>query len=103
MNGRQHAASSPGIHNTNGKREKGVVEKLLNSYGFLECSSTNYRVFFHYSEFDGDPNMLLIGGTLYKYLIFNMIYFFSTASIVNILFRLLFSILIVKLHDCSCF
>lgn len=59
MNGDQHVVSSPGIHNR--KREKGVVEKLLNSYGFLECSSTNYRVFFHYSEYDGDINKLVVG------------------------------------------
>ena len=47
------------IHN---KKEKGVVEKLLNSYGFLECASSGSRVFFHYSEYDGDPNDLNFGG-----------------------------------------
>jgi len=46
------------IHN---KKEKGVVEKLLNSYGFLECASSGSRVFFHYSEYDGDPNDLNFG------------------------------------------
>ena len=48
------------IHNN--KKEKGVVEKLLNSYGFLECASSGSRVFFHYSEYDGDPNDLNFGG-----------------------------------------
>lgn len=45
-----------------GKKEKGIVEKLLNSYGFVECSTTGNRVFFHYSEFLGDPNHLQVGG-----------------------------------------
>jgi len=46
---------------THNKKEKGVVEKLLNSYGFLECASSGSRVFFHYSEYDGDPNDLNFG------------------------------------------
>jgi cold shock CspA family protein len=38
-----------------------VVEKLLNSYGFIECASNNLRVFFHYSEYNGDPDGLAVG------------------------------------------
>lgn len=64
LNGRQRATSSPTPPNgkTYSKKEKGVIEKLLNSYGFVECASTGGRVFFHYSEYDGDPNNLLVGG-----------------------------------------
>lgn len=79
INGRQRATSSP-IHpsriNQNdsqqqqqqqqyyGNKEKGIVEKLLNSYGFVECATTGNRVFFHYSEFEGDPNHLQVGDCL---------------------------------------
>jgi len=75
MNGRQRATSSP-VHpshlNQNdshqpqyyGKKEKGIVEKLLNSYGFVECATTGNRVFFHYSEYEGDPNQLQVGDCL---------------------------------------
>lgn len=48
-------------HTAAPKGEKGVVEKLLNSYGFIECASNNLRVFFHYSEFHGDPDDLEVG------------------------------------------
>jgi len=58
----QNSTTPNGMHSK--KKEKGVVEKLLNSYGFVECSSTGYRVFFHYSEYVGDPNDLLVGDCL---------------------------------------
>lgn len=69
LNGRQRATSSPNPPNNQntpyyGKKEKGVVEKLLNSYGFVECATTGNRVFFHYSEYEGDPNNLLVGDCL---------------------------------------
>ncbi|XP_057296405.1 cold shock domain-containing protein E1-like isoform X2 [Hydractinia symbiolongicarpus] len=66
LSGRQRATSSPTPPNgtTYSKKEKGVIEKLLNSYGFVECASTGGRVFFHYSEYDGDPNNLLVGDCL---------------------------------------
>lgn len=65
-NGSQKGTSTHKNNNVNGsvihnKKEKGVVEKLLNSYGFLECASSGSRVFFHYSEYDGDPNDLNFG------------------------------------------
>jgi len=68
-NGSQKGTSSHKLTNLNGsvihnKKEKGVVEKLLNSYGFIECASTGSRVFFHYSEYDGDPNDLMFGDCL---------------------------------------
>ena len=70
-NGRHRTTSSPHPLTTssnsyttinNGQKEKGIIEKLLPSYGFVECASTSYRVFFHYSEFEGDPNDLAVGG-----------------------------------------
>ncbi|XP_066924328.1 cold shock domain-containing protein E1-like [Clytia hemisphaerica] len=75
-NNRQRSTSSPvtvsqandspsSQHNQYyGKKEKGIVEKLLNSYGFVECATTGNRVFFHYSEFEGDPNHLQVGDCL---------------------------------------
>lgn len=42
-------------------REKGVIEKLLTSYGFVQCSDRKGRFFFHYSEYKGALNSLKIG------------------------------------------
>lgn len=71
VNGRHRTTSSPNPYaNTNGSttqaqtQEKGIVEKLLSSYGFVECASNGSRVFFHYSEFAGDPNDLVVGDSL---------------------------------------
>lgn len=87
--GRQRATSSPvqpsqqqmsdsQHHQYYGKKEKGIVEKLLNSYGFVECSTTGNRVFFHYSEFEGDPNHLQVGGK--TCLLFMSMFIFFLAS-----------------------
>lgn len=83
LNGRQRASSSPTNPSNNhsqsqyyGKKENGIVEKLLNSYGFVECATTGNRVFFHYSEYEGDPNNLIVGGILshfFKFHYFNWI------------------------------
>lgn len=76
-NGRHRTTSSPHPLTTssngyttlnNGQKEKGIIEKLLPSYGFVECASTSYRVFFHYSEFEGDPNDLAVGDCVQFYL-----------------------------------
>ena len=40
------------------KRETGVIEKLLKSYGFIECAEREDRLFFHYSQFHGISEML---------------------------------------------
>jgi len=65
-NGSHKATSSNKLNGSiiHEKKEKGIVEKLLNSYGFIECASTGSRVFFHYSEYDGDPNDLMYGDCL---------------------------------------
>lgn len=45
-----------------GLRETGVVEKLLSSYGFIQCSERQARLFFHCSQFNGNLQELNIGG-----------------------------------------
>ena len=56
----QSPTSSP--NKNNDKYERGVIEKLLNSYGFVECVSNNQRVFFHYSQYNGNAQDLIVGG-----------------------------------------
>lgn len=45
-----------------GLRETGVVEKLLSSYGFIQCSERQARLFFHCSQYNGNLQELKIGG-----------------------------------------
>uniref|UniRef100_A0A3Q3RY30 Cold shock domain-containing protein E1 n=1 Tax=Mastacembelus armatus TaxID=205130 RepID=A0A3Q3RY30_9TELE len=47
--------TAPGI------RETGVVEKLLTSYGFIQCSERQARLFFHCSQYNGNLQELKIG------------------------------------------
>lgn len=42
-------------------RETGVVEKLLHSYGFIQCCERALRIFFHYSQINEDPEDLNVG------------------------------------------
>lgn len=42
-------------------RETGVVEKLLHSYGFVQCCDRDARLFFHYSEYAGNLDTVKIG------------------------------------------
>lgn len=42
-------------------RETGVVEKLLHSYGFIQCCERDLRIFFHYSQINEDPEDLCVG------------------------------------------
>uniref|UniRef100_A0A673MQ23 Cold shock domain-containing protein E1-like n=1 Tax=Sinocyclocheilus rhinocerous TaxID=307959 RepID=A0A673MQ23_9TELE len=44
-----------------GVRETGVVEKLLASYGFIQCSERQARLFFHCSQYNGNLQELKIG------------------------------------------
>ncbi|XP_043103927.1 cold shock domain-containing protein E1 isoform X3 [Puntigrus tetrazona] len=44
-----------------GIRETGVVEKLLASYGFIQCSERQARLFFHCSQYNGNLQELKIG------------------------------------------
>lgn len=44
-----------------GTRETGIVEKLLHSYGFIQCCERQARLFFHFSQFSGNIEHLKIG------------------------------------------
>ncbi|KAL3882334.1 hypothetical protein ACJMK2_028687 [Sinanodonta woodiana] len=47
--------------NANQIRETGIVEKLLHSYGFIQCCDRDARLFFHFSEYGGDMDTVSIG------------------------------------------
>lgn len=44
-----------------GTRETGIIEKLLHSYGFIQCCERQARLFFHFSQFNGTIEHLKIG------------------------------------------
>ena len=44
-----------------GIRETGIIEKLLHSYGFIQCCDRQARLFFHFSQFEGNIEHLKIG------------------------------------------
>lgn len=48
-------------NSTNSQRELGIIEKLLHSYGFIQCCHRDDRLFFHYSEYGGDADMMRTG------------------------------------------
>ncbi|XP_046857099.1 cold shock domain-containing protein E1-like isoform X1 [Xenia sp. Carnegie-2017] len=50
---------SNGVHVRH--RETGVIEKLCQSYGFIECAEQDLRVFFHYSQYKGHSSELELG------------------------------------------
>ncbi|VDI73536.1 Hypothetical predicted protein [Mytilus galloprovincialis] len=58
-------ATAPVINshiNSNGVgRETGFIEKLLHSYGFIQCCERDSRLFFHFSEYGDDINLVKIG------------------------------------------
>ncbi|KRT84375.1 hypothetical protein AMK59_218, partial [Oryctes borbonicus] len=39
----------------------GIIEKLLHSYGFIQCCERQARLFFHFSQFSGNIEHLKIG------------------------------------------
>uniref|UniRef100_A0A2K6LY07 CSD domain-containing protein n=1 Tax=Rhinopithecus bieti TaxID=61621 RepID=A0A2K6LY07_RHIBE len=41
-------------------RETGVIEKLLTSYGFIQCSERQARLFFHCSQYNGNLWRLIV-------------------------------------------
>jgi len=56
------ATSPPSIpQSKNGFRETGFIEKLLRSYGFIQCYERDARLFFHYSEYAGQVDNMKIG------------------------------------------
>ncbi|XP_014783652.1 cold shock domain-containing protein E1 [Octopus bimaculoides] len=46
---------------SNGVRQTGFVEKLLHSYGFIQCNERESRVFFHFSEYSGNAENVKVG------------------------------------------
>ncbi|XP_015783849.1 cold shock domain-containing protein E1 isoform X1 [Tetranychus urticae] len=53
--------SSRTVDMVEGFREAGIVEKLLPSYGFIQCCERQARLFFHYSQFKGNIDHLKLG------------------------------------------
>lgn len=56
-----HASNVNGSDNNQGTRETGIIEKLLHSYGFIQCCERQARLFFHFSQFGGNIEHLKIG------------------------------------------
>ncbi|XP_075052403.1 cold shock domain-containing protein E1 isoform X2 [Mixophyes fleayi] len=46
---------------TSALRETGLIEKLLTSYGFIQCSERQARLFFHCSQYNGNLQELKVG------------------------------------------
>uniref|UniRef100_UPI00398EC2EF cold shock domain-containing protein E1 isoform X4 n=1 Tax=Pristiophorus japonicus TaxID=55135 RepID=UPI00398EC2EF len=42
-------------------RETGIIEKLLSSYGFIQCTERQARLFFHCSQYSGNLQDLKVG------------------------------------------
>lgn len=61
-------------------RETGVIEKLLTSYGFIQCSERQARLFFHCSQYNGNLQDLKVGGNLSVILSIKLITNFSCIS-----------------------
>merc|ERR550519_1357784 len=57
FNNHMNGPIQPGM----GIRETGIIEKLLHSYGFIQCCDRQARLFFHFSQFDGNIEHLKIG------------------------------------------
>lgn len=61
-NGNSSASSYNDSNSANqGTRETGIIEKLLHSYGFIQCCERQARLFFHFSQFTGNIEHLKIG------------------------------------------
>ncbi|KAF0294761.1 Cold shock domain-containing protein E1 [Amphibalanus amphitrite] len=60
VNGFPGKEGSPS-HAGHGLRETGIIEKLLHSYGFIQCCDRQARLFFHFSQFDGTIEHLRVG------------------------------------------
>ncbi|XP_023294423.2 cold shock domain-containing protein E1 [Lucilia cuprina] len=60
--GSQSNSSSSAANDPNqATRETGIIEKLLHSYGFIQCCERQARLFFHFSQFSGNIDHLKIG------------------------------------------
>ena len=55
------ATQSRPIQHDTGCRETGTIEKLLHSYGFIQCCDRKARLFFHASHLNGNMKDLHVG------------------------------------------
>ena len=44
------------------RRETGIIEKLLQNFGFVQCCDRQARLFFHFSQYSGNIDDLKNGG-----------------------------------------
>ena len=49
------------MHGIHAKTIQGIISSLKESFGFIERADIVAEIFFHYSEFDGEVNDLMIG------------------------------------------
>lgn len=56
-----YGSNSASADLSQGIRETGIIEKLLHSYGFIQCCERQARLFFHFSQFGGNIEHLKIG------------------------------------------
>lgn len=61
VNANRNFMSSGDPGGNQGTRETGIIEKLLHSYGFIQCCERQARLFFHFSQFGGNIEHLKIG------------------------------------------
>lgn len=60
-NSSSYGSSGSDSAGAQGTRETGIIEKLLHSYGFIQCCERQARLFFHFSQFSGNIEHLKIG------------------------------------------
>ncbi|XP_032238045.2 cold shock domain-containing protein E1 isoform X2 [Nematostella vectensis] len=58
---KERSRSQGNGYGNSSERETGIIEKLLHSYGFIQCCERELRIFFHYSQYKGDLDDLRIG------------------------------------------
>ncbi|KAK2146556.1 hypothetical protein LSH36_600g01076 [Paralvinella palmiformis] len=51
----------PGVQSSNSIRETGIIEKMLHTYGFIQCCDREARLFFHFTEYNEDIETMKIG------------------------------------------
>lgn len=64
LTGKQHG-TPPTVFNPNmasaSIRETGIIDKLMQSFGFITCCERNESIFFHFSQYSGDAGELRPG------------------------------------------
>lgn len=66
---------------TSALRETGIIEKLLTSYGFIQCSERQARLFFHCSQYNGNLQELKVGGKKWASCCFSYTFFFFRGNL----------------------